>query len=428
MIFTRIKRFFIGEPLSNQAASGEKLSKKRALAILSSDALSSVAYATEEMLIPLLLISMAAMTWSIPVAIAIATLLVIVTVSYRQTIEAYPNGGGAYIVARENLGIFPGLIAGASLLIDYILTVAVSVAAGVAALTSAFPALTTHQVAISIVIVLLIMVMNLRGIRESSTVFSVPTYFFIFSLLTLIVWGGWKIFTGEAPMVAPLIHETYPEISIFLVFKAFSSGCAALTGIEAISNGVTAFRPPEAKNAKATMAWMSFILAGLFLGVTLLVHVYGIHPVVEGPHETVVSLLAKSVFGTNFFYYAIQFSTTMILVLAANTSYTGFPILASLLAKDRFLPRQLANIGDKLVFSNGIMGLSFVAIFLLIFFQASTHRLIPLYAIGVFLSFTLSQAGMVVHHFRGKRPGWLRALVFNGIGATATLIVLLVIS
>jgi len=426
-MFARIKRLLIGQPLSNQRLVHEKLPKWKALAVLSSDAMSSVAYATEEVLIPLSVFSLAAMAWSIPVAIGIALLITIVTISYRQTISAYPGGGGAYIVARENLGVYPGLIAGAALLIDYILTVAVSIAAGVAAVTSALPQLAEHKPVLAVIFVLLITVTNLRGLQESASIFAYPTYLFIITLYSLIFYGGWRLLSGEAIQMAPIVHEAYPAIPLFLGLRAFSSGCAALTGIEAISNGVTAFRDPVDKNAKATMAWMSFILGTLFLSLTLLAHAYGVKPDLTGS-ETVISQLTRSIAGEGRFYYLVQGCTALILVLAANTAFTGFPMLASLLAKDRYLPRQLASLGDKLVFSNGIMGLAAAALFLILFFRVDTHALVPLYAVGVFLSFTLSQTGMVVHHFKEREPGWWRAVFFNATGAVTTFVVLAVIS
>lgn len=424
-LLSRFKTFLVGEPLSSEMLQHEKIPKWKALAVLSSDALSSVAYATEEVLIPLSLFATAAMAWSLPIALAVAVLLTLVTVSYRQTIDAYPGGGGAYTVAKENLGTNAGLVAGAALLIDYILTVAVSVAAGVENIAAAFPALGPHKEMAGIVVVCLLMIFNLRGVRESASVFALPTYMFIFSFVVLIAVGAWKFITGQAVPVAPVIHEVYPEIPLFLLLRAFSSGCAALTGIEAISNGIPVFKEPTQKNAKTTMLWMSFILGGLFLSITVLAHMYGVIPR-EG--ETAVSLLAESIFGREGFYYVVQAATALILVLAANTSYADFPRLASLLARDGFMPRQLASLGDRLVFSNGIFGLSVAAILLIVFFRGDTHLLIPLYAVGVFLSFTLSQSGMIVHHLRTKHPGWQKSLLFNLFGAIATLVVLCVIA
>ncbi len=425
IFFTRMKRFFLGEPLSNQMAVHELIPKWKALAFLSSDALSSVAYATEEILIPLSAFSLLAVNWSIPIGLAISFLLIVLTVSYRQTIDAYPNGGGAYIVAKQNLGTKWGLIAAASLLIDYVLTVAVSTAAGVENLASAFPVLATHKELLGAAVIFFIMLMNLRGISESATVFAIPTYLFIISFIVMILVGVWRIMTGSAVAVASVVPDQYPMVPVFLLLRAFSSGCSALTGIEAISNGIPLFRPPGQKNAKITMLWMSLILGTLFLGITFLAHIYGVIP---RPGETAVSLLASAVLGRGFFYYFLTASTALILFLAANTSYADFPMLSSLLAKDRFLPRQLASLGDRLVFSNGILGLSLSAVMLIIFFKGETHHLIPLYAVGVFLSFTLSQVGMVIHHLNEKEDGWMGGLCFNLIGAITTFIVLGVIA
>lgn len=425
MGFSSVKRFLLGTPLSNEMASHERIPKWKALAVLSSDALSSVAYATEEVLIPLSLFAMAAVSWSMPIALFIALLLTIVTISYQQTIDAYPNGGGAYTVAKENLGVNAGLVAGAALLIDYILTVAVSVSAGVENIASAFSSLQEHRVALGVAIVLFIMIFNLRGVKESATVFAMPTYIFVFSFVVLILSGIWKMVSGEVAPAAPIVHEVYPEIPTFLLLRAFASGCSALTGIEAISNGIPIFRQPAQRNAKITMFWMSFILGGLFLSITLLAHVYGVVPK-EG--QTAVSLIARSVFGDGPFYYVVQASTALILVLAANTSFADFPRLSSLLAKDRYLPRQLASLGDRLVFSNGIVGLALASILLIVLFEGQTHHLIPLYAVGVFLSFTLSQSGMVIHHLKLREPGWIKSLIFNGLGAVTTLVVLSVIA
>jgi len=424
MAYRNIKRWFVGDPLTTEMMAHERIPKWKALAVLSSDALSSVAYATEEVLIPLALFATTAVAWSMPIALSIGILLFIVTVSYRQTIDAYPSGGGAYTVARDNLGVNAGLVAGAALLIDYVLTVAVSVAAGIESIASAFPILYSHKVALGLICILAIMLMNLRGVRESANVFAIPTYLFIVSFIIMIGVGFWKVATGAAIQAAPIIHETYPAIPLFLLLRAFSSGCVALTGIEAISNGIPIFREPSQRNAKITMAWMSFVLGSFFLCITLLSHLYGIVPK-EG--ETAVSLLARQVFGESLFYYAIPAATTLILILAANTSYADFPRLSSLLAKDKFLPRQLSSLGDRLVFSNGIVGLSLAAGALIVIFGGDTHSLIPLYAVGVFLSFTLSQAGMIRHHLRIKEPGWRKALVFNAVGAVTTAGVLLVI-
>ncbi|MBC7693559.1 MAG: APC family permease [Methylotenera sp.] len=424
MGFERLKRLILGDPLSNEMAVHEHLPKWKALAVLSSDALSSVAYATEEILIPLSLFAVTAVAWSLPIALAIAALLIIITISYRQTIDAYPGGGGAYTVAKENLGVKAGLVAAASLLIDYVLTVAVSIAAGVENIAAAFPALASHKEGIGLICILIVMLFNLRGVKESASVFAIPTYFFVLSIVTLIGVGSFKLMMGIHIPVAPVVHEVYPAIPVFLLLRAFSSGCSALTGIEAISNGIPLFKDPKQKNAKATMLWMGLILGSLFLGITLLCHLYGIIPS-EG--ETAISLLSKEIFGKQAFYYVIQASTALILLLAANTSYADFPRLASLLAKDGFLPRQLAILGDRLVFSNGILGLSLASMILIVVFKGDTHLLIPLYAVGVFLSFTLSQTGMVIHHLRHRESHWIKSLVFNFLGAVTTFIVFMVI-
>jgi amino acid transporter len=408
MLFAKLKHFFIGDPLTMDKLEEEQIPKWKALAVLSSDALSSVAYATEEVLIALLALSAAAMVWSIPMAIGVAVLLLIITLSYQQTISAYPHGGGAYTVAKENLGETAGLVAGAALLIDYILTVSVSVSAGVENIGSAFHIIAEHKVIIGVFFILVIMALNLRGIRESSNIFAYPTYFFIFSIVVLIVMGFYKIMTGEVIQHSPIFHENYPEVPLFLLLRAFASGCSALTGIEAISNGVPIFKKPSQKNAKITMIWMGAILGCFFLGITLLAHVYGIAPV-HGETGTQVAI-------------------ALILLLAANTSYADFPRLSSLLAKDRFLPRQLSSFGDRLVFSNGIMGLTIAASILIIMFKGSTHLLIPLYAVGVFLSFTLSQLGMIVHHYKYKDPHWKKGLTINAMGAITTFVVLIVIT
>ncbi len=425
MTLGRIKRFFLGEPLSNQMAESARIPKWKALALMSSDALSSTAYATEEILIPLAALSALAVSWSMPVAGAIALLLIIITISYRQTIRAYPGGGSAYVVAKENLGQGAGLVAGAALLIDYTLTVAVSVAAGVANIDSAIPMLQGHRELFSAIVILLIMVVHLRGKHDAGALLVLPTYFFIGSFLLLLGSGTMNLLNGRAVPVAPILHETYPEIPLFLLLRSFASGCAALSGVESIANSVTSFQEPRTKNAKTTLLWMATILAVFFVGLSLLAHVYGIMPQAD---ETVISQLARAVFGKTGLYYLFQGFTALILFTAANTAFEGFPRLCSMLARDRYLPRQLASVGDRLVFSNGIMGLSFLAIFLIVLFEGNVHRLIPLYAVGVFLSFTLSQAGMLRHHWQDREPGWIRALLIHGFGAITTLVVLAVIA
>ena len=348
--------------------------------------------------------------------------------SYRQTIHAYPTGGGAYIVAKDNLGELPALIAAASLLIDYILTVAVSIAAGVAAITSAFPQWHVNRVELTLGFVVVLMVGNLRGIRESGNIFAIPTYFFIVTTLGLIGVGIWRVVSGDVqPVVTPdPVRSEGASLTMFLVLRAFANGCTAMTGVEAVSNGVPAFRPPEAKNAAATMLMMAVLSIAMFLGITLLSQTYHILP---SERETVVSQLARGVFGDRgAAYYAVQAATMLILVLAANTAYADFPRLASILARDRYVPRQFMNQGDRLAFSNGIVGLSAFAGVLLVAFGGDTHSLIPLYMIGVFVSFTLSQAGMVLHWRREGGAGWRTSAAINGAGALVTGVVLIVVA
>jgi amino acid transporter len=424
----QIKRLIVGEPIPSHLAHHERLSRFTGLAVLSSDPLSSVAYATEEILRVLVLVSVSALSLASPIALVIATILAIVVFSYRQTIHAYPSGGGAYIVARENLGEMPSLIAAAALLIDYVLTVAVSIAAGVAALTSAFPEWHLNRVEMSLGFVVVLMFGNLRGIRESGRIFAMPTYFFIVSLLVLIAVGAWRAATGAVDPVAPVapLEATGQPLTLFLLLTAFSNGCTAMTGVEAVSNGVPAFRPPEAKNAAATMVIMAVLSITMFLGITLLSQTYQIVP---SESETVVSQLARGVFGGRGVpYYFVQAATMLILVLAANTAYADFPRLASILARDRYLPRQFMNQGDRLAFSNGIIGLSIFAALLLLAFRGDTHSLIPLYMIGVFVSFTISQAGMVIRWHGLGGPGWKTSAAINGVGALVTGIVLLVVA
>lgn len=421
----QLKRWVVGKPMSLAQASHERLSKVVALAVFSSDALSSVAYATEEILLILILAGAAATHLSVPLAITIAGLLLIVAVSYQQTIHAYPSGGGSYIVARANLGPTAGLVAAAALMIDYVLTVAVSVAAGVAALTSAVPLLFAHRVALGVGFVALIAFANLRGVRESGRIFALPTYLFITTFAVVVGTGLYRALHGDLEPVPAQAAEASTAVTWFLVLRAFSSGCTALTGVEAISNGVPAFKPPEARNASITMGWMAGILGLLFLGITVLASALRVTPIED---ETVVSQITRALFGTGLFYYLVQVSTTLILILAANTSFADFPRLSSLLARDRYAPRQFAKLGDRLVFSNGILILGGFAALLLIIFRGDTHALIPLYAVGVFLSFTLSQGGMIRHWLAERGPGWRRRLVVNGSGALVTGVVTLVIA
>lgn len=427
-LLSQFKRFIVGEPIPSHLAHHERFSRFTGLAVLSSDALSSVAYATEEVLRVLVLVSLGALSYATPIAVVIATILAIVVFSYRQTIHAYPNGGGAYLVAKDNLGETPALVAAAALLIDYVLTVAVSIAAGVAAITSAMPEWHVNRVQMTLVFVLVLMLGNLRGIRESGRIFAIPTYLFVISLLGLIAMGAWRALSGTIhPIVTGNpIQPAGDLLTIFLLLTAFSNGCTAMTGVEAVSNGVPAFKPPESKNAAATMIMMAVLSITMFMGITLLGHAYHVIP---SEQETVVSQIARGVFGgRGSAYYVVQAATMLILVLAANTAYADFPRLASILARDRYVPRQLMNQGDRLAFSNGIIGLSIFASVLLVAYGGDTHSLIPLYMIGVFVSFTLSQAGMVIHWRKLKGPGWRTSALINGLGAAVTGIVLIVVA
>jgi len=412
-----IRRIIFGNPIANENAGDERLSKKTGLAVFSSDALSSTAYATEEILLVLAVAVVygqaVAFNYVIPISLAIATLLWIVALSYRQTIHAYPSGGGAYIVAKDNLGTNAGLVAGAALLVDYVLTVSVSLSAGVAAITSAvqgtgYAWLSEYTVLLCVGFIILIAFGNLRGVRESGVLFSIPTYGFVISFLLMVVYGLVHYFTSGGHVQAPPTEEIklaegyVPQaLTAFLILGAFSNGCAALTGIEAISNGVQAFEKPEARNASTTLIWMAVLLSTMFIGTSVLAYLYHVHP---HSTETVISQFAREIFtgGIGWFYYIIQATTAAILILAANTAFADFPRLSSLLANDRFLPRQFSNRGDKLVFTYGIIVLSVAAITLIIIFGGDTSRLIPLYAVGVFLSFTLSQTGMVKHWLRER--------------------------
>src|SRR6266700_4916037 len=430
-----LKRALIGVPIATLQAEGERLSKFKALAVLSSDAISSVAYATEAILLSLVAAGSGNLGITLPISFAIVGLLAIVAISYRQTIPAYPSGGGSYIVAKDNLGTLPGLVAAASLMIDYVLTVAVSVAAGVWALATLFPALspTVVVVTIAVVLVILITVVNLRGLRESGTIFAIPTYLFIVSALLLIVVGCIKAFLLQhQPSIGhfPYVAATEP-LSLFLILKSFAAGCSAMTGVEAISNGVPAFKKPQTRNAKITLTWMATILGTLFLGITLLAMSYHIEAN-PASNPTVIGQIAQQVFTGPwvFMYPLFQLATLLILTLAANTSYSDFPRLASLLARDDFLPHQFAFRGDRLAFSIGIVFLAALASLLLIAFKGNTTSLINLYAVGVFMSFTLSQSGMVLHWWRLRREhkGWQRSLLINGLCAFTTLVVAVVIA
>lgn len=439
-----ISSLLIGRPLETRTLAHQVISNKVGLAVFASDAISSTAYATEEILVILALTgTMAHLGLSVPIAIAISILLLIVTISYRQTIFAYPNGGGAYIVARENLGETAALVAGSALLTDYVLTVAVSISSGVAQIVSAFPNLTDFRVPMAVGIIAFVTLVNLRGVRESGTIFAIPTYFFVVMMFLTLAVGFYRWASGSLGTVTGVefVTETAAPLTLFLIMRAFSSGSTALTGIEAISNGITAFREPKSNNAARTLTVMSTLLVVLFLGITFLSrHIEA----VPSHEETIISQLARTVYGNgSILYLFVIAGTALILLMAANTSYADFPRLAALQAADGFLPRQLTYRGGRLVFSWGIMTLALAASLLVIIMKASTTALIPLYAIGVFLSFTLSQSGMVVHYRKvGKlQPGeivkgtdsimeydskWRLHMLISGIGATLTFIVMVI--
>ena len=423
-MYSPIKRFLIGRPLKSSELGEQRLNKLKALAILSSDALSSVAYGPEQVLLVLMTVSAVAFWFSIPIAMGVLFLLAALILSYRQIIYAYPHGGGAYVVSKENLGINPGLIAGGSLLVDYILTVAVSVSAGTDAITSALPSLHSYNVLIAIVLVVIITILSLRGITESASILAYPVYLFVIALVILLGVGIFKIFTGDIPadLHSP-IGTPVAGISLFLLLRAFASGCSALTGVEAISNAIPSFKDPAPKNAAKTLTIMGILLAILFSGVIFLAYYYGVSP---KENETIVSQLASQTFGRNYLYYFIQGTTALILILAANTGYSAFPLLAFNLAKDNYIARMFSIRGDRLGYSNGIIFLGAMSILLILAFQGNTEKLIPLYAVGVFIPFTLSQTGMLVKWIREKPSGWQIKLTINLVGALISLLVLLI--
>ena len=423
-----LKRLLVGKPIPSHLAHHERLSRVTGLAVLSSDALSSVAYATDFILATLVVAGVGAFVYAVPISLVIATLLAIVAFSYRQTIHAYPTGGGAYIVAKENIGPLAGLVAAASLLVDYTLTVAVSISAGVLAITSALPQLVPYRVEMCLAFLAILTIGNLRGIRESGNIFAVPTYFFVLSIALLLGAGLYRYLTGGiVPVDVPLPPNAGHEpLTTFLLLTAFANGCTAMTGVEAVSNGVPAFRPPESKNASATLVAMATLAIVMFVGITVLAHAY---KVVPNSAESGISQLGRAIFGgPNVLYYLLQAGTTLILVLAANTAYADFPRLASIVSRDRYLPRQFMNQGDRLAFSNGILVLSLFAAILIIAFRGDTQSLLPLYMIGVFVSFTLSQAGMVIHWRKTRDPGWKTSALINGFGALVTGIVLMIVA
>lgn len=440
-----LSHWLIGRPLPTADAPHQTIGKAIGLAVFASDALSSTAYATQEILVILAAAGTIAFGYVFPISLAIVGLMAMVTLSYEQIIHAYPGGGGAYIVARDNLGEFPALVAGASLLVDYILTVSVSVASGVAQIVSAFPILMEYRVLIAVILILFIMVINLRGVKESGSVFAIPTYFFLFSMFITIGVGLGRYFWGTLgtvvnPPPLELVHEV-AKITPFFILHAFASGTAALTGIEAISNGITAFKEPRSKNAGITLIWMAIILATVFLSVSFLAREIGAVP---SESETVISQISRTIFGGRSLFYLMTIAgTTVVLIMAANTAFAGFPRLGALIAKDGFLPRQLTYRGSRLVYSRGIIALAVIASLLVVIFNASVTKLIPLYAIGVFVSFTLSQAGMAHRWWKISklRPGeersergstlryergWQVKMVINGFGSVCTAIVMLI--
>jgi amino acid transporter len=435
----RAKRVLLGPALRTSELVHERISKRVALAVFSSDPISSTAYATEEILLVLVGGSLAggalATGLAMPVALAIVALLALLVVSYRQVVDAYPSAGGAYVVSRDNFGNVTAAVAGAALLIDYVLTVAVSVSSGVAAMASVWPdQLGPLRVELSVAFVVLLAWGNLRGLREAGKLFAIPTYVYVVSVAAMCLAGIWRLAAGDlqpihyTPAQAALLHHegAVGAVTVFLVLRAFASGTTALTGVEAISNGVSAFRAPEAANAKKTLMVMAAIMGSLFLGITFLAVQLEARPFESG-YPTVISQIARQVLGSGPAFILVQAATLLILVLAANTSFSGFPLLASFAAGDALLPRQLRKRGHRLVYSNGILALSAVAIFLIIAFRADVHALIPLYAVGVVLSFTLAQAGMTRRHLRLREPGWRAGTVINGVGAVVTAVALAVI-
>ena len=419
-----LHKLMIGSPLPSTTTAETHLDKRRALAALSPDALASVAYANQEIYLGLAVAGAAGLAYSWTIALVIVGLLAILTLSYSQTIQAYPSGGGSYTVARENLGENPGLVAAAALMIDYVLNSAVSLTAGIEALASAFPALWPYRTGLSLLLLLAITVVNLRGVREAGTIMAIPVYLFLLAYLGMIVYGiGVAVVEGPGVLPRPT-PSALPAVTVFLLLRTFASGATALTGVEAISNAVPVFKPPESRNARQTMAVMAVLMGVLFMGTIGLIRFLAIVP---GTEETVLSGLSRRLFGAGPVYYLIQFVTLGILIVAANTSFAGFPRVTSVLARDSYAPRQLKMVGDRLVFSNGIILLSCLAGILIVMFSGNSHSLIPLFAVGAFLAFTLSQAGMVNYWRRERGPHWKIHAVTNGLGACATGIALVII-
>ena len=420
------KKLLVGGPLATAQARHERLGKATGLAVFASDNLSSVAYATEEILRVLVLAGVAALTYAVPIGVVIGLVIAVVISSYRQTIAAYPQGASDYLVTKDNLGVYPGLTAGAALLIDYTLTVAVSVSAGVAALTSALPPLYPYRVLLGVSLVGLIGLANLRGIRESARFFALWSYLFIgaYALLMLYGFGAYVVWGLPVMPPPPPVREATETLGVFLILRAFASGAVALTGIEAVSDGVTAFKPPEVKNAQSVLVALGVIMIALFVGITLLASIHGIVPHDE---ETVVSQLTRRIFGSGLLYYFVQAISVIILALAANTAFADFPRLAFFMARDGYLPRQFASRGDRLVFSNGVIILGVASASLIAVFDGSTHALIPLYAVGVFTSFTLSQSSMVRRWISRRPAGWRWRVALSGLGAATTGLVMLIV-
>jgi amino acid transporter len=430
----RARAFLIGRPISSELEEHERLTKTKALAVFSSDNISSSAYATEEMMRVLVVAGIGAFSLVMPLTIVIAVVLAIVATSYRQTIRAYPHGASSYIVASDNLGAPVGLVAAAALLIDYTLTVAVSVSAGVAAITSIVPALFDERVIMAVGIVVVLTLGNLRGVRESGTIFMAPTYLYLVVVLGMIGFGLVGVATGFIPPYTPPagwlaaeLEGVSEPLGLLLILRAFSSGAVALTGVEAISDGVPAFKPPEWRNARTTLTWAAVLFGTLFIGISLLVSTLGIVPDPD-EQQTVLSILTRHMTGDGWFLVLVQVSTALLLTLAANTSFADFPRLSSFLARDGFMPRQFAFRGDRLAFTTGIVALAGVAIVLLVAFDASVTALIPLYTLGVFVAFTLSQSGMVTRWWRRREPGWRRGLAINGLGAATTGVIVLIVA
>lgn len=424
-MFARLKHLLIGSPLPTSQLSESRLNKIRALAAFSPDALSSIAYANQEIYLGLVIAGAAGLQLAWPIGLAISGLLVVVAISYIQTIQAYPSGGGSYVVARENLGRKAGLVAASALLIDYLLTAAVSLTAGVEAIASAYPVLWGYRTPLALFLLLMITLANLRGLRESGTLMAVPVYLFLISYMPMLAIGAWKL-TQNGPVDLTVVSPApTTSLTLLLFLHAFATGCTALTGIEAISNGVPSFKDPQIRNAQRTMLAMTALMGILFAGSIGLTRFLG---VIAGPDETILSALARRLVGNGAYYLLIQVSTMLILAVAANTSFAGFPRLGAILAQDGYLPRQLTGLGDRLVFANGIFLLSLATAIMIVVFGGDSHSLIPLFAVGVFLAYTLSQSGMVIHWIKEKSAGWWLKAAINGLGALVTAVTLVVVS